>query len=309
MNDLTTLGQEIDGDEECLILVTLFAVHGSTYRKPGARLLLTERSVHGLISGGCLEDEIFRRCEALIKGEQNTLSLEIDTRQYLGCDGRLSLWCERIEHSFLNRAKEISVNRLEQYCITYPGQSDLNSKFSSQPDPDAFSEKMSLPYRLLAFGSGPDVKPLIRLAKALDWQAEQILLSSDPSVKQSQLQEGTGIQVLGDASRVTSLKVDPNTACVVMNHHFGRDLELLRQLWNSSTPFLGLLGSRKRRDQILGELAFSGNEIDLESRELFAPVGLKLGAEGPKEIALEICAQILSVFSQRKPTFEARQAQ
>ena len=91
-----------------------------------------------------------------------------------------------------------------------------------------------------------------------------------------------------------------------MNHHFGRDLELVQALWKSSSPFLGLLGSRKRKDQLLEKLVFNP-QIDLESRHLFAPVGLDLGAEGPQQIALEICAQIQQVLSVAKPSILIRE--
>jgi len=42
-----------------LLLVTIVRTAGSTYRKPGARLLLTSDGQHeGTISGGCLEADL-----------------------------------------------------------------------------------------------------------------------------------------------------------------------------------------------------------------------------------------------------------
>ena len=52
------------------------------------------------------------------------------------------------------------------------------------------------------------------------------------------------------------------------------------------------------RDEILERLAFRSHQpVDLDSRHLYAPVGLDLGAEGAAQIALEICAQIQQVWS------------
>ena len=46
---------------ERMALATVVSVRGSSYRRPGARLLVPEEgSPIGLISGGCLEDEAAR---------------------------------------------------------------------------------------------------------------------------------------------------------------------------------------------------------------------------------------------------------
>ncbi len=51
-------------------LATLVAVDGSAYRRPGARVLLTEHDVTGLVSGGCLEADLAERAQALAQGDQ-----------------------------------------------------------------------------------------------------------------------------------------------------------------------------------------------------------------------------------------------
>ncbi|MEO6569899.1 MAG: XdhC family protein, partial [Opitutaceae bacterium] len=50
------------------ILATLVTVEGSSYRRPGARLLLPENGVRtGSISGGCLEEDILARARDVAK--------------------------------------------------------------------------------------------------------------------------------------------------------------------------------------------------------------------------------------------------
>lgn len=87
------------GERVCL--VTVVAVEGSSYRKAGARMLLTsggERA--GTISGGCLEAEVTRKAWWLTaKGpvvEQYASSLEEDgTGWGLGCGGIVSVSLEQ----------------------------------------------------------------------------------------------------------------------------------------------------------------------------------------------------------------------
>jgi xanthine dehydrogenase accessory factor len=292
MSDLVTLAQEIEPMSEPFVLVTLVSVSGSTYRKPGARLIVTPFQTFGLLSGGCLEQEIAGRCQPILNNQVDSLFLEIDTRQYLGCDGRLGIWCERAGPDLLAAAKTVASKRQKLFCNTYPNQTKRPSTVTENADGEAFAEELLPPRRLLVFGSAPDSRPLVELGRALKWQTEQVVLASDPVAGSD-----PSWKVLAEARMVERLQIDMTTACIVMNHHFGRDLELLQSLWTTATPFLGLLGSRKRRDHLLEKLAFGRTELNLESRELYAPVGLVLNAEGPYQIALEICAQVQQVMA------------
>jgi xanthine/CO dehydrogenase XdhC/CoxF family maturation factor len=66
-------------------------------------------------------------------------------------------------------------------------------------------------------------------------------------------------------------------------------------LFQLDLRYIGLLGPRKRRDQLLGALLDDGVALD---SELFAPAGLDLGAETPEEIALAIISEIQTVFAE-----------
>src|SRR2546429_8820391 len=75
-------------------LATLVQTEGSTYRKPGARLLVERNGkTLGVLSGGCLEEEIGRHGqEVIVKG--SPILLSFDTRSLYGCDGRLKILIE-----------------------------------------------------------------------------------------------------------------------------------------------------------------------------------------------------------------------
>ncbi len=87
------------GERVCL--ATVVAVDGSSYRKPGARMLLTsggERA--GTISGGCLEAEVSRKAWWLTANgpvvERYASSLEEDGAGWgLGCGGIVSILLEQ----------------------------------------------------------------------------------------------------------------------------------------------------------------------------------------------------------------------
>ena len=50
------------GDDRALVLATVIATEGSSYRKPGAMMLIRENAEFaGLISGGCLEGNLVEK--------------------------------------------------------------------------------------------------------------------------------------------------------------------------------------------------------------------------------------------------------
>ena len=82
-------------------LVTLIRVEGSSYRRAGARLLIcADGSYAGSISGGCLEAEVIRKAQWLVREGatvQRYSTLFDDTAEIpfgLGCGGTVDLLIE-----------------------------------------------------------------------------------------------------------------------------------------------------------------------------------------------------------------------
>ena len=63
MKELSAIVAALTGSEaQPSVLATLVSVAGSSYRRPGARLLVgTDGSRIGSISGGCLEEDVIAR--------------------------------------------------------------------------------------------------------------------------------------------------------------------------------------------------------------------------------------------------------
>ncbi|MES2570648.1 MAG: XdhC family protein [Verrucomicrobiota bacterium] len=77
-------------------LATLVRSVGSTYRQPGARMLIdTEGRSRGVLSGGCLEEEVARHARGAIQTRQPEL-LHFDTRLLYGYDGAVEILVEQI---------------------------------------------------------------------------------------------------------------------------------------------------------------------------------------------------------------------
>ncbi|WP_414562216.1 MULTISPECIES: XdhC family protein [unclassified Anabaena] len=89
-------------------LATVVKTNGSVYRRPGARMLLTEfGQMIGCISGGCLESHVFELAQPLMFYGGDPVVIEYDTTASndivwgfgLGCNGAVQVLIEPLSHS------------------------------------------------------------------------------------------------------------------------------------------------------------------------------------------------------------------
>src|ERR1700761_3056618 len=91
-------------------LATVVHVEGSSYRRPGARMLVTEDGqLTGAISGGCLEGDALRKALFAINQQENKLvtydTTDEDDVQFgvqLGCNGIVQILFEPIDEEKTN---------------------------------------------------------------------------------------------------------------------------------------------------------------------------------------------------------------
>lgn len=111
-------------------LVTVVKVEGSSYRRPGARMLVTEDGeITGAISGGCLEGDALRKAQYAILQQQNKLEIYDTTDEednklgvQLGCNGIVYILFEPIqkeeENNPIDILKKVAQERKDAIVIT-----------------------------------------------------------------------------------------------------------------------------------------------------------------------------------------------
>jgi xanthine/CO dehydrogenase XdhC/CoxF family maturation factor len=239
---------------ESFALATLVRATGSSYRRPGARMLIAQDgTTAGSLSAGCLEDEVAVAAIDVIKTGEPRL-MAFDTRRRFGCNGSIDIFVERVSTDWLRDIAE-NVEARRSFTIT-------TRQFVQEIEPQI---------RLLIVGAGPDAVALCSQAQLLGW-------------------ETLALESIADWSG----EFDARTAAVIATHNYGRDCAALRHLLPLGLRYVGLIGPRRRRDELLIDVLDSG--ADLKS-QLFAPAGLDVGAETPAEIALAIVTEIQNVFA------------
>lgn len=253
---------------------SLVAANGSSYRRPGARMLVTpERSCIGSLSGGCLEEDVAAEAVDVIMTGQPKL-LRFDTRRRFGCHGEISIFVERTDSSFFSQMEEKLKQRNEFTLVTSYGREPFRTQIAQTENGtnrESFSQQVHPPVRLYIIGDGPDSRPIAAMATALGWVPIPVANPED-----------------------LDFAPDDYTAAIVKTHNYGRDFNALQRLLPLNLRYVGLMGPRRRRDQLLNHLL----DIDVPiNAGFFAPAGLDLHSETPAEIALAIVSEIQHIFA------------
>jgi xanthine dehydrogenase accessory factor len=114
-----------------MALATVVHVEGSSYRRPGARMLVTDDgNLTGAISGGCLEGDALRKALLAINQQQNKLvtydtSDDDDDARFgvqLGCNGIVHILFEPIDTAQVNNPiallRELTAKRQDGVLVT-----------------------------------------------------------------------------------------------------------------------------------------------------------------------------------------------
>lgn len=261
------------------VLATVVETRGSSYRKPGARMLVTRDGWQaGSISGGCLEADLVRKASWLVEHGTPTLKTydtSVDGDVALGCGGEVDVFVEPFlaGSPFASGLEEV-VERRRTASVEL-----------RLPDGRAWVHQLKPAPRLIIGGAGHDALPLHSMAQTLGWDVH--VVDWRPSAVTAERFPGATVHCLS-SERLDGLPLEAGCAVVVMSHHLIYDTRLVEACLRSGLPrYVGLLGPKKRAADVLE--ALPGR---LPYERLHAPVGLALGGEGPAAVALSILAEV-----------------
>lgn len=309
---------------EAFALATVVAVRGSSYRRPGARLLVpAEGEPIGLISGGCLEEEAARLAREALRLDAPVLvtvdhSAEGDELwgMGLGCRGVIDLLAEPPSMAAetldaLRAARDGHASYLltgldgERRALTEQEADGLGERAAmavAHGRPTVIGESVLdpilPPLHLVVCGAGPDAGPLVAAGLRMGWRVSVV----DPrrSLLRAARLPGADLHDVEPAGAAEAVGAGEWTAVVTMSHDYLRDAAFLGGFLGRGVPYLGVLGPRDRTDRLIAELETPPTDADLAA--LHAPAGLDIGADGAEEVAAAIVGEILAVIRGRSGT-------
>jgi xanthine/CO dehydrogenase XdhC/CoxF family maturation factor len=302
---------------DAVALATLVGVEGSSYRRPGARLLIAANGDYaGSVSGGCLEAEVVRKARWLTRHGavvERYSTLFDDTAEIpfgLGCGGTVELLLEPAdtpEFAVLMAALEASLqgeasvvetvlptpDRVMRRMVQAAG-CDVEDAVADREQGDRtaagyFVEQIEPPQRLVIFGAGDDAQPLVSMAALLGWNV--VVVDRRPQwAKAERFPEAERVVC---SAAMDGIAVSGRDVVVIMTHSYEQDRVWLTGVLPVGPRYLGLLGARHRSALLVAEsAALLGWSVERACAGLFAPVGLDLGGDGAEAIALAVVAEM-----------------
>ncbi|OUJ74627.1 XdhC family protein [Hymenobacter crusticola] len=174
-----------------------------------------------------------------------------------------------------------------------PGQADYGFTQESA-EGWLYREKLGYQNQLHIIGGGHCALAFARLMHTLDFHIQ--LYEDRPALNTFLTNAYTHAKnVVSSYSDLASLVPEGDGQYVViMTFGYRTDDVALRALLSKNVSFLGVLGSKKKIEKMLGDYRAEGIPPEQLER-LHAPVGLPIKSQTPEEIAISIAAQIIAV--------------
>ncbi len=170
----------------------------------------------------------------------------------------------------------------------------LHHHVDNQGTLDVFYQYYEPSPRLIIVGAGHIGAALARIAKVNAFQVT--VIDDRPAfANRTRFPDADAIVVGPMADTLRDMPMDPFTYVVLVTRGHRLDFECLLAMLDKSVPYIGMIGS-KRRVRAVFQLLEEEKGIARERlRNVYAPIGLDIGAETPAEIATAIMAEIILV--------------
>lgn len=291
-----------------VVLATVTQVIGSAPRELGAKMLVCPGGkLIGTIGGGAGEARACDRAlQILVSGEKQFVEIDLSgnpQRETQGvCGGRMQVWLERWPQESLPLVRQIlqSLESHQTAALVTPFRAGTSPYLllatpveSTQVTNESLIEPLIAPPTLLIVGAGHVAVPLASVAQMAGFQ---VIVTDDRPEFAVPERFPAGIKVLATpvTQALNSIPPLPQLYAALVTRGYLHDLEPLQLLLQRSTRYIGMIGSRKRVQRVqqaLLEAGYPPTQLD----QIYAPIGLDIGALTPAEIAISICAELIQV--------------
>jgi xanthine dehydrogenase accessory factor len=109
------------------------------------------------------------------------------------------------------------------------------------------------------------------------------------------------VRVIADFKKLPDLGIDQDSYLVIVTRGHLFDKDVLAQVLRSKAAYVGMIGSRTKRDLIYKELEEQGFTRE-ELARVHCPIGTAIGAETPDELGISIVGELVMVRAEKSRT-------
>lgn len=293
-------------------------------------LVRSDGLICGSVSGGCVESAVVEASlKAIDESKTCELTFEAVTEDSiwdvgLSCGGRIQIWIdpspfsagvwEQLRELVLKNKPFAAVSSLEiaGMRLWTPDQDDfangaltdvLNSRRSAEikiGEERTFVNLVRSPETVIVVGSVHIAVPLVKFAHELGFHT--VVIDPRATFANPERFAAPPDRLIADwpGPALHAIGITDETYAVVLTHDPKIDDAALAILLRSPARYIGALGSRttqaKRRDS-LRTMGISDEQL----ARIHGPIGIRIGARSPEEIALSIMAEIVQVRRETEP--------
>ncbi len=303
-----------------IALATVIKTWGSSPVPVGGQLVVgPDDRFEGSVSGGCVEAAVITvAAEVMASGVPRCLEFGVADRTAwsvgLACGGRIEIFVERLQgpadaaylDSVIAHRERRSLLVVETDLRTGERQIGREARFHEaeiaqrldggesfvieEPEGRRFLHALVPGVHVVLVGAGHIAQVLSDLSRRVGFQATVI----DPRTAFSSEHRFGDVPLRHEwpDQALPALGLDQRTAVVTLSHEGRIDDETLSLAIRSPCFYIGALGSRRTHEQRVARLKAAGFS-DAEIGRIDGPVGLRIGAKGPAEIAVSILGAII----------------
>ncbi|EPR41249.1 XshC-Cox1-family protein [Desulfovibrio sp. X2] len=339
MDDLLSTLDEWLAAGETVVAATIATNEGSTPRTAGSKMLVrTGGRIAGTVGGGLVEAQVIEAAQRVMdEGGARLLDFDLTGEMAAGadmiCGGKLRVFLERIEPGvgaglFAELAGRL---RTGERCLLLTPLSGGERSLLGTRGPDAgaalppeiaeaaraagasiqapvlfeaygrqwFLEPWSFPDPLFIAGAGHVSRPTAAVAVMVGFRVT-VLDDRPDFASRERFPTAHEILVPGDMARcLDGVEIGPEASVVIVTRGHVHDASVLAQALRTKAGYIGMIGSRRKRDAVYDRLRGQGF-TDADFARVHCPVGLSIDAETPEEIAVSIAAELIQERARRR---------
>ncbi|HMK42878.1 MAG TPA: XdhC family protein [Dissulfurispiraceae bacterium] len=168
-----------------------------------------------------------------------------------------------------------------------------------------FVEPIRTPSTAFIFGAGHVSQQIAPLSEKVGFRT--IVLDDRPDfANRSRFSEPVEIRLIESFEQFPEREIDEDSYIIIVTRGHLHDKTVLEQALRAKAGYIGMIGSRRKRNAIYEALATQGFEKrDLD--RVHSPIGTNIGAETPEELAVSIVGELIKVRAEREQRASAKQ--
>lgn len=232
----------------------------------------------------------FRRWHDMILGGEEGISLTIVRHEA----DRI----KHIEHYLIDAEGQVQGHQplSDRVLVQVFKQGKERPSFGVEKTADSriLIEPITKPKTAILFGAGHVAQPTAHLAALCGFRVV-VLDDRQTFAHPSRFPDADEVRAVHNFERaLDEVTVDKDSFIIIVTRGHLHDKTVLAQALKTNAVYIGMIGSKRKRDKIYQKLLEEGfTEADL--KRVHSPIGLAIKAETPTEIAVSIVAELIQI--------------